>query len=73
MPVFERSTNELWEIRGRLQWTSMNKLFDFIFSEKEGTSSKHKHAFRIKNSTTFSVACKAKVSRKIHREKNFIL
>ena len=51
----------------------MNKLFDFIFSEKEGTSSKHKHAFRIKNSTTFSVACKAKVSRKIHREKNFIL
>ena len=51
----------------------MNKLFDLIFSEKEGTSSKHKHTFRIKNSTTFCVACKAKVSHKIHREKNFIL
>ena len=51
----------------------MNKLFDLIFSEKEGTSSKHKHKFLIKNSTTFSVACKAKVSHKIHREKNFIL
>ena len=51
----------------------MNKLFDFIVSEKEGTSSKHKHTFRIKNSTAFSVACEAKVSRKIHREKNFIL
>ena len=39
----------------------MNKLFDLIFSGKEGTSSKHKHKFRIKNSTTFCVACKANV------------
>ena len=51
----------------------MNKLFDLIFSEKEGTSSKHKHTFRIKNSTTFCVACKAKVSHKIHRDQNIIL
>ena len=73
MHVFGRSTNEPWEIRGRLWWTSMNKLFDVIFSEKEGTSSKHKDAVRIKNSTTFCVACKARVSKKIHRDQNFIL
>ena len=73
MPVFEHSTNELWDIRGWLWWTSMNKLFDLIFSGREGTSSKYKHAFRIKNSTTFCVACNAKVSHKIHREKNYIL
>ena len=42
----------------------MNKVSDLIFSEKEGTSSKHKHKFRIKNSITFFVVRKAKVSRK---------
>ena len=51
----------------------MNKVSDLIFSEKEGTSSKHKHKFRIKNSITFFVAGKAKVSRKIYREPNFTL
>ena len=49
-------------------------LFDLIFSEKEGTCSKHKHTFRIKNSTTFCVACKAKVSHKnSSREKLYSL
>ena len=51
----------------------MNKVSDLIFSEKEGTSSKHKHEFRIKNSITFFVVRKAKVSRKIHREPNLTL